>query len=67
MQLKGIEVEGLADREAKREDRKDERSKQEATQQSKITKQREIGGPAINFESTEDTLDGFDLSEFGPK
>lgn len=67
MQLRGLDTQALQAREDKKEDRKDQRSKQEATQQSKIAKQREIGGPPIDFESTEDTLDGFDLAEFGPK
>ena len=29
--------------------------------------QRKTGGTPINFESNEDSLDGFDLSEFDPR
>jgi hypothetical protein len=67
MQLKGVEVDGMKSKETMKEDRKDSRAKMEATQQSKITDQRAKGLPPINFESSEDSLDGFDLSSFDPK
>lgn len=67
MQLKGIDVAALTDKEAMKEDRKDQRTKIQASQQSKMIDQRKKNTGPINFESTEDTLDGFDLAEFGPK
>ena len=67
MQLKGIEVEGLKGKEAMKEDRKDERTKLQATQQSKLIEQRKKDLPSINFESTNDSLDAFSLSEFEPR
>lgn len=67
MQIKGVEADAMANKENTRDDRKDKRSKMEASQQSKIAEQRRSGGPAINFESNEDSLDGLDFSEFGPR
>lgn len=67
MKLKGIEVEGMKSRESDKEDRKDERTKLQATQQSKLVEQRKKDLPSINFESTNDSLDSFSLSEFEPR
>lgn len=67
MQLKGIEVEGMKGKETMKEDRKDERTKLQATQQSKLIEQRKKDLPSINFESTNDSLDAFSLSEFEPR
>ena len=67
MQLKGIEVEGMKSKETLREDRKDERTKLQATQQSKLIEQRTKDTPSINFESNEDSLDAFSLAEFEPR
>ena len=67
MQLKGIEAESLMTREDNREKSKSERISQQNTEQSKLINQRKNNLPPQNFESTEDTLDGFDLSSFGPK
>jgi len=67
MQLRGIEVEAIKSRESYKEDRKDERTKIQANQQSKMIQQRQMGTPPVNFESNEDTLDGFGLEEFSPK
>jgi hypothetical protein len=50
-----------------KEDRKDERTKLQATQQSKMIEQRKKEAPAINFESTNDSLDAFSLAEFEPR
>jgi hypothetical protein len=68
MQLKGIEVDGMRDREKQKEDRKDERTKIQATQQSEMIEQRNSGKPPKNFESAgNDTLGGgFDLGAFDP-
>ena len=68
MQLKNIEVGGIRDREKQKEDRKDERTKIQATQQSEMIDQRNSGKPPKNFESAgNDTLGGgFDLGAFDP-
>mgnify|MGYP003118646545 CR=1 FL=1 len=67
MQLKGVEQSQLDSRETKKEDAKDFRTKLQATQQSKMIEQRKRNLPSINFESNEDSLDGFDLAEFEPR
>ena len=68
MRLKGIEVNGMKDREKQKEDRKDESTKIQATQQSEMIDQRNSGKPPKNFESAgNDTLGGgFDLGAFDP-
>lgn len=67
MQLKGIETNNLQTREQKKEDAKDERVKKQATAQSKLIEQRQNNLPSVNFESSEDSLDAFDLSMFEPR
>ncbi len=68
MQLKGIEVEGMKRREKEKEDRKDERTKIQATQQSEMIEQRNSGKPPKNFESAGNDIlgGGFDLGSFDP-
>ena len=69
MQLKGIEVQGLKQREQEKEDRKDERTKIQATQQSEMIEQRKTGKPPKNFESAGNDIlgGGFNLGSFEPK
>ena len=69
MQLKGIEVEGLKNREKEKEDRKDERTKIQATQQSEMIEQRKSGKPPKNFESSGNDIlgGGIDLGVFDPR
>jgi hypothetical protein len=67
MQLKGIETDGMSKRDQEKEKAKDKRVDLQATRQSELIEQRQKQLPAKNFESEEDTLDGFDLSSFGPK
>jgi len=69
MQLKGIEVDGVKEREKQKEDRKDERTKIQATQQSEMIEQRNSGKPPKNFESAGNDIlgGGFDLGAFEPK
>jgi len=67
MQLKGVEQSQVDNRDQKKEDAKDFRTKLQATQQSKMIEQRKRDLPSINFESNEDSLDGFDLAEFDPR
>jgi len=67
MQLKGMEVESLKSREDKKEEAKDKRVSIQNTQQSKLINQRKNNLPPIDFESNEDSLDGFDFGEFEPR
>ena len=69
MQLKGIEVEGMKQREKQKEDRKDERTKIQATQQSEMIEQRKTGKAPKNFESAGNDIlgGGFDLGSFEPR
>tara|TARA_R110000851_G_scaffold117098_1_gene243635 strand:+ start:7306 stop:9741 length:2436 start_codon:yes stop_codon:yes gene_type:complete len=67
MQLRGMDQSQIDNRESQKEDAKAERISQANTQQSKMITQRNTGGAPINFESNEDSLDGFDLSEFNPR
>jgi hypothetical protein len=68
MQLKGVEVNGVKQREKQKEDRKDERTKIQATQQSEMIEQRNGGKPPKNFESAGNDIlgGGFDLGGFDP-
>ena len=68
MQLKQVETDGLKQREKEKEDRKDKRTKIQATQQSEMIDQRKSGRPPKNFESAgNDILEGgFNLGAMGP-
>ena len=57
----------LASREQAREDGKSKRISQQNTEQSRLINQRKLNLPPQNFESNEDSLDGFDLAEFEPR
>ena len=63
MQLKAMETQGISNRERTKEDRKDKRTKLQATQQSEMIDQRKTGKPPKNFESMSDNnpLGRFDL------
>jgi hypothetical protein len=69
MQLKGVEVDGQKNKESQKEDRKDERTRIQASQQSELIDQRNSGKPPKNFESAgNDILSGdFDLGAFDPR
>ncbi len=69
MQLKGVDTQNLKDREKEKEDRKDERTKIQASQQSEMIDQRNSGKPPKNFESAGNDIlgGGFDLGSFDPK
>ena len=69
MQLKGIEVNAQKQTIKEKEDRKDERTKLQATQQSELINQRKNNLPPKVFESSgNDILSGdFDLGSFEPK
>ena len=68
MQLKQAEVSGMKQREKDKEDRKDERTKIQATQQSEMIEQRKTGKAPKNFESAGNDIlsGGFDLGSFNP-
>ena len=62
LQLKYAETEVQKARDTKKEDRKDDRTKIQATQQSELIDQRQTGKPPKNFEEVDL---GIDLSAFG--
>mgnify|MGYP003143582040 FL=1 len=66
-QLRDISENALQERETQRENAKEKRISQQNTQQSKLINQRRNNLPPQNFESNEDSLDGFDLAEFSPR
>ena len=67
MQLRNVSEDALQSREDQREKAKAERISQQNTQQSQLINQRKNNLPPQNFESNEDSLDGFDLAEFEPR
>ena len=67
MQLKGVEQSQIDSREENREKEKNNRLNKQSSNQSKMIEQRKRNLPSINFESNEDSLDGFDFSEFNPR
>jgi hypothetical protein len=69
MQLKQMEVEILKEREKQKEDRKDERTKIQASQQSELIDQRKKDTPPKNFESSGNDImgGGFGLNAFDPR
>jgi len=69
MQLRAMDNQTLMNREKEKEDRKDNRTKIQATQQSELIDQRKSGKPPKNFESSgNDTIgSGFNLGAYEPK
>ena len=67
MQLAGIQQSALNTRETQKEQEKNKRISKQNTEQSKLINQRKNNLPPINFESNEDSLDGFDMAEFEPR
>jgi hypothetical protein len=68
MQLKSLETQGMQSREKEKEDRKDERTRIQASQQSELIDQRKTNKPPKKFESSgNDVLGGFDLGGFEPR
>jgi hypothetical protein len=53
MQLKGLEVDAAKQKITEKEDRKDERTKIQATQQSELIRQRKENSPPQNFETAQ--------------
>ncbi len=68
MQLKAQENQVINKKEEYKEDRKDKRTKIQASQQSELIDQRKSGKPPKNFESAGfDNLGGFGLEQFDPR
>ena len=69
MQLKSLETQSLSQKENEKEDRKDDRTKLQATQQSKLIEQRQNNTPPQDFESSGNDIigGGFDLGSFEPR
>ena len=69
MKLKGMEVEGAKSKEQYKEDRKDDRTKIQATQASELIEQRKNDSGPKNFESSGNDImgGGFGLGAFEPK
>jgi hypothetical protein len=69
MQLKGLEVNKNQAREKEIEDRKDQRTRIQGTQQSEMIEQRKNDSPAKNFESAGNDVmgGGFGLGAFDPR
>tara|TARA_R110002020_G_scaffold41866_2_gene123057 strand:+ start:5727 stop:8162 length:2436 start_codon:yes stop_codon:yes gene_type:complete len=66
-QLRNVSENALAFREGAREEGKKNRISQQNTEQSQLINQRKNNLPPKNFESNEDSMDGFDLAEFDPR
>ena len=66
-QMNGMEISVLTKKQQDAEKAKAERISLQNTQQSKLIDQRKNNLPPLNFESNEDSLDGFDLAEFEPR
>jgi hypothetical protein len=67
VQIRGMEIEDFNKRDMMKEESKSKRISQQNTEQSKLINQRKNNLPPLSFESNEDSLDGFDLSEFEPR
>ena len=67
LQLRSMDAQQLQGRESQRENAKAGRISQQNTEQSQLINQRKNNLPPKNFESNEDSLDGFDLAEFNPR
>jgi len=67
LQLQGMAQAQLGKREEAKERGKSERISQQSTEQSELINQRKNNLPPKNFESNEDSLDGFDLAEYEPR
>jgi len=69
MQLKNMETDIIKSKEKEKEDRKDERTRIQASQQSELIDQRNNKKPPKNFESSGNDIlgGGFDLGAFNPR
>jgi hypothetical protein len=68
MRLKEADKKQVNEKDKFKEDRKDERTRIQASQQSELIEQRKTDAPAKNFESAGfDNLGGFGLEQFDPR
>jgi hypothetical protein len=68
VKLKEMDLRVINDKEKYKEDRKDDRTKIQASQQSELIDQRKNNKPPKNFESAGfDNLGGFSLEQFEPR
>ena len=67
LKLNEMQIGIATNRDKMKEDEKKKRIAIQNTQQSKLIDQRKNNLPPVNFESNEDSLDGFDLAEFNPR
>ncbi len=69
MQLKQVDLDTVSKKEKEKEDRKDDRTRIQASQQSELIEQRKAGTPPKNFESSGNDIlgGGMGLSDFGPR
>ena len=68
MQLRQMDMDSILRKETEKEDRKDKRTKIQASQQSELIDQRTNDRPPKNFESAgNDTMGGIDLGLFNPR
>jgi len=68
MKLKEMDMQVINNKEAYKEDRKDKRTKIQASQQSELIEQRKGNTGPKDFESAGfDTLGGFGLEQFEPR
>lgn len=67
MQAKGLQEMAINQRDTEKEKAKEKRISIQNTQQSKLINQRKNNLPPVDFESNEDSLDGFDMAEFEPR
>lgn len=66
MQLGGLQQNNLKARENEREDAKAKRISQQNTEQSKLINQRKNNLSPIDFQNSEDDLDGFNVPQGRP-
>jgi len=65
LRLKKMEVDSVKDKEISLEDRKDKRTKIEATQESELIDQKENNKPPKDFELADKEMSGLNLPDFG--
>tara|TARA_R110000824_G_scaffold48842_2_gene137518 strand:- start:1114 stop:3504 length:2391 start_codon:yes stop_codon:yes gene_type:complete len=65
LRLKKMEVDSIKDKEISLEDRKDKRTKIEATQESELIDQKENNKPPKDFELVDKEMSGLNLPDFG--
>jgi len=66
LRLKKMELDNVRSKEVEKEDRKDQRTKIEATQESELIDQKENKKPPKDFESIgNDIMGGISMSDFG--